>query len=134
MLIYELDEFPAELAAKAAANKLAYAEKLLSVFAAAVESDVIMSSQERIDRLLDACKNPISDDASYNHFYLNAQKDLVVEAAQEGFNNQAIPVMPTSEQIHALTRKRYDEKAAKELVREEAKAAKAAKAEKEKKP
>lgn len=127
MLIYSIDGLPEESISAAMANKEAYREKLRVDFETAIESDVIMSSQERIERMIDAFKIPISDDTSYNRFYFNAMMDLGVEAAIFGAKNNLVPVLPTVEQIHALARQRYDEKAAKDLKKAEAKAAKQAK-------
>jgi hypothetical protein len=131
MIIYNIDGLPAESIAAAVANKASQSEKLRADFEVAIASDVIMSSTERIERMLDAFKIPVSDDQSYNRFYYNAQRDLEVEAAKIGAKNNSIPVLPKVEEIHALARKRYDDKAAKDQKKAEANAAKE---EKEKKP
>lgn len=130
MIIYNIDEFPEHLKAIADANKTALTETLRAHFEIAIDSDVIMSSHERIKHMMDSFKIPVSDDMSYNRFYFNAQKDLEGEAAKDAVKTQTIPVLPTIEEIHALARERYDEKKAKDLVKEQAKAEKEAKKQK----
>lgn len=130
MIIYNIDEFPALLKTIADANKAALTDTIRANFEIAIASDVIMSSMERIERLMDSCKIPVSDDMSYNRFYFNAQKDLEGDAAKEAFKNQIVPVLPTIAEIHALARKRYDEKIEKDLFKELAKAEKEAKKQK----
>jgi hypothetical protein len=130
MIIYTIDEFPPHLKEIADAKKAALTDTLRANFDIAIASDVIMSSDERIERMLDSFKIPVSDDMSYNRYYFNAQKDLEGEAAKDAVKKQIIPVLPTIEDIHVLARKRYDEKNAKDLVKEQAKAEKEAKKQK----
>jgi hypothetical protein len=130
MIIYTIDDFPAHLKEIADANKAALTDTIRANFEIAIVSDVIMSSEERIERMMDSFKIPVSDDMSYNRFYFNAQKDLEGDAAKDAFKKQIIPELPTIEEIHALARKRYDEKNAKDLIKEQAKAEKEAKKQK----
>lgn len=127
MLIYNVENLTAEMKASALANKTAKTAELKAAFGAAIESDIFMSFDEKVKSLLDAMSIPISDDSSYNMFFIHSTKDLQAEAGISAAKAGQVPVMPTPPVIHAEAKKRYDEKDAKTKRQEAKKAAKAAK-------
>jgi hypothetical protein len=127
LVIYNVSNLPAEMVAAALANKTAYTAELRAAFDVAINSDVFMSFEEKIDTLLDTLRIPISDDQSYNQFFIHSAKDLEGEVCRDAVKRQIIPVLPTLDQVHAEAKKRYDEKAAKFQRQSDKKAAKAAK-------
>lgn len=128
MIIYNLQELPAEMKASASANKAARSAELQAAFNVAINSDVFMSFEEKIKGLLDVLSIPISDDQSYNQFFIHSDKDLKVAACTDAIGKNAVPVLPTLDQIHAEAQKRYDEKVVKLQRQVDRKAVKDAKA------
>lgn len=126
-VIYNLQQLPAEMTVAAVKNKAAWTSEIRASVEAAINSDVFMSFDEKINSLLDALRIPISDDQSYNQFFIHSQKDLEGEAARIAVKAQAIPVLPSLDQIHAEARNRYDKKADKLKRKQDKVAAKAAK-------
>jgi len=125
VIVYNEQNLPAEKEASATANKSAKTAELQAAFNAAINSNVFMSFDEKIKSLLDALSIPISDDQSYNQFFIHSTKDLQAEAGIAAAKAGQVPVMPTTDQIHAEARKRYDEKVAKDKRQTERRAAKA---------
>jgi hypothetical protein len=127
MLIYNVTELPAEMKTSASANKAAKSAELHAAFNLAINSDIFMSFDEKVKGLLDVLSIPISDDQSYNQFFIHSDKDLKVAACTDAINRNTVPVLPTLGQIHAEAQKRYDDKATKAQRQADKKAAKDAK-------
>lgn len=127
MLIYNIETIPAEMKASATANKAARSANLQAAFNVAINSDVFMSFEEKINSLFDVLSIPISDDQSYNQFFIHSHKDLTVAACNDAVSKNLPPVLPTLDQIHAEAQKRYDEKAVKLQRQADRKAVKDAK-------
>lgn len=128
MVVYNVDNLPAEMITSATANKDAKTAELQTAFEIAINSNVFMALDEKIKALLDALSIPISDDQSYNQFFIHSQKDLRASAGLAAAQSNKVPIMPTVDQVHIEARKRYDEKAAKLQRQAERRAAKAPKA------
>jgi hypothetical protein len=127
MIIYHPENLPQAMINSAAANRAAFRAMLEESFNVAINSDVFMSFEEKIKSLLDTLSIPISDDQSYNQFFIHTTKDLEGEACRDAVKKDVVPVLPTLEQIHAEAQKRYDEKAVKLQRQADKKALKAAK-------
>lgn len=127
MIVYNVQNLPADMIAAATTNKAAKTAEIKAAFEAAINSNVFMSFEEKIKSLLDALSIPISDDQSYNQFFIHSSKDLEVLAYRAAVNANTPPAKTTIDQIHAEAKKRYDEKAAKTLRQADRRAIKAAK-------
>ena len=126
MIVYNVQNLPAEMVTTAATIRATKSVELRAAFDAALRSDVFMSFEEKVDGIFDALRIPISDDQSYNQFFIHSKKDLESEAGVAAARAQVIPTMPTLDQVHAEALKRYNEKAAKLLRQSERRATKAA--------
>lgn len=127
MLIYNIETLSAEMKASAAANKAARSANLQAAFNVAINSDVFMSFEEKINSLFDTLSIPISDDQSYNQFFIHSTKALESEAGRKSATSGTICILPTLDQIHAEAQRRYDDKVVKLQRQADRKAVKDAK-------
>lgn len=114
MIVYDVNKLPEGMVTAAQSIRTAKEAVLWEAFEKVIKSDVFMSFEDKVDALLDAMSIPISDDKSYNQFYIHSEKDLATKALMDAFTKKEVPVLPTVDEIHAEAKRRYDEKIAKE--------------------
>jgi len=89
-------------------------EKLEALFAEMMASPRFWANPKRVERLELALVLPAFDDRSLQQFSISAKNRLTALALEEAIKKNTVPVIPTEEEILALTMKLHQEKQEKE--------------------
>lgn len=84
--------------------------ELIATFNEMIENPKYWENENRIKRLEEALKLPKFDDRSMQQFYVSAKEELIRAAMDAAIKNSVVPVMPTEEEIVALTKKKKADK------------------------